>query len=303
MVTRWDMLFGKLAVKEGLVPPEMVEEATADLTHRIEAGETVYLWEVLVANQILGQGQADKVLKLMDEAIRECPKCQKFADLRSKRGDPKSGCSRCGGPLLRLQIPRSEPPADEQAEVTVDIAPEAGEDFGATEVDSEARPDLEGSEFDVVVDGGEGVGELEVVMDDDGEPQRVPGGAETERYDAPPKGGRGGKSPSKAGVPAPKKVPTALKEAKTEPMAAPAQPPSSSRTKSGQGKAPAPAAKGPAGGAAKGPAAGGRGGGKVAAPKSQEVTCPICDKEFVFTPAHAGSRAECPGCHTQFEPR
>lgn len=276
MATRFDMLFGKLAVKEGIVPADTVEEATSDLGARLDGGETVYLWTVLVDNGMISKRQADNLLKLIKESIRECPKCSKFADLRSKRGDPSAGCSRCGGPLLELQLPEEEPPKKKTDKAPKKGAPQEEKPGSLIEEDLLLSPDLAGvdpgdavvaSEASTEVEGGGKSGEDEFSPEVMGEPQPTRKDAVTKRVDSPKPGGREGKLTAKAG-------PTL--------------------------------GKGAGGGGAGGKSsAGGKPGGITprAAPKSQQVTCPICDKQFGWTRMGPVDRAECPKCHTQFEPK
>lgn len=250
MSSRYDLLFGKLAVKEGLVPPDTVEEANSDLAHRLSSGETVYLWTVMTDNGILSQRQVSTLLGLMRDSIRECPKCQKYADLRSKRGDPKAGCSRCGGPLLALKIPGV--PAKPDTKVEMEQVEVDADQLLPDEPESGDGADPEATEIDAA-------------YGDEGSPKPTPKDAPTKRY------GGAEKPVAPLGM---KKVSTAIKQARTEPAGPPAK---GGGGRAGAGK----------GGAPKKPAAQeltcpicDHEFKQAVAPDEDRVECPKCHSQF-----------------------
>lgn len=303
MVSKFDLLFGKLAVKEGLIPAETIEEANDDLSHLRSTGETLQLWHVVQDNGLLSKRQVNSVLRVMMESIRECPSCQKFADLRAKKGKASAGCSRCGGPLLKLQIPGMEaatkPETEEEAVEVVEEATDAEVEGVPGEADL-LLPDL------TAATSKRNQADEETMVDElEREPHPLPKEASTKKYDPPKKAGKQGGAAARVapleteGTPI-RKVPTSLKQAKTE--------------LSGQAAPPAPKAAASKAGAGK-PAAAGRGTGASgvrpapklskpapAAPAARELQCPICDHEFKFK-GPEGEWAECPKCHSSFEPK
>lgn len=91
-----DVLFGKLAVREGLATLEQVNEC---LRLQAQAGETRSLGEIMIARGYLTAEQVKTLLSRQLKKIMYCPTCRlsfTVLTLSQKKSVP---CPRCKGPL------------------------------------------------------------------------------------------------------------------------------------------------------------------------------------------------------------
>jgi hypothetical protein len=90
------ILFGKLAVQEGLLLPETVEKC---LREKSAAGETRSLGEILVARGHLTQAQVRRLLAKQQKKIMSCPVCRLSFTVLTRSQSKVIQCPRCRGPL------------------------------------------------------------------------------------------------------------------------------------------------------------------------------------------------------------
>lgn len=92
-----EILFGRLAVREGLLS---VEQMNACLRLQGRPGEKRTLGEILVAQKLLTPEQVKSLLARQSKRIMSCPNCQVSFTVHSISRDKKLTCPRCKGPLL-----------------------------------------------------------------------------------------------------------------------------------------------------------------------------------------------------------
>jgi ribosomal protein L37AE/L43A len=90
------VLFGKLAVQEGLLLPEVVEKCLRD---KSAPGETRSLGEILVARGFLTQTQVRQLLAKQQKKIMSCPVCRLSFTVHTRSQAKVIQCPRCKGPL------------------------------------------------------------------------------------------------------------------------------------------------------------------------------------------------------------
>lgn len=90
------VLFGKLAVREGLVTEERLGEC---LRLQDREGETRTLGEILVARGYLSAAQVKELLSRQLKKIMSCPACKLSFTVLSTSEGKKVDCPRCKGPL------------------------------------------------------------------------------------------------------------------------------------------------------------------------------------------------------------
>lgn len=91
------VLFGKLAVREGLISEE---EANKCLRQQAMAGEKRSLGEIMVAKGCLTPGQVKDLLAKQQKRIMSCPVCRLCFTVISISKEKKVSCPRCKGPLV-----------------------------------------------------------------------------------------------------------------------------------------------------------------------------------------------------------
>ncbi len=94
--SRQDVLFGKLAVREGFITEPRLNEAL-----RLQAleGETRSLGEVLVSLGFLDADQVKALLSRQQKKIMHCPHCGLSFTVRTLAPEKRVDCPRCRGPL------------------------------------------------------------------------------------------------------------------------------------------------------------------------------------------------------------
>jgi protein-arginine kinase activator protein McsA len=90
------VLFGKLAVKLGLVTADEVNEC---LRLQAEPGETRSLGEILVAKGFLTAIQVKDILEKQLKKIMSCPACKLSFTVLTLSEGKKIDCPKCKGPL------------------------------------------------------------------------------------------------------------------------------------------------------------------------------------------------------------
>lgn len=90
------ILFGKLAVKQGLVTEDEVNQA---LRLQAEPGEQRSLGEILVAKGFLTSIQVKEVLNKQLKKIMSCPVCKLSFTVLTLSEGKKIDCPKCKGPL------------------------------------------------------------------------------------------------------------------------------------------------------------------------------------------------------------
>ena len=90
------VLFGKLAVKQGLVTPDEVHEC---LRLQAEPGETRSLGEILVAKGFLTAIQVKEILNKQLKKIMSCPACKLSFTVLTLSEGKRIDCPKCKGPL------------------------------------------------------------------------------------------------------------------------------------------------------------------------------------------------------------
>jgi len=89
-------LFGKLAIQEGLLQPEVVEKC---LREKSAPGETRSLGEILVAKGYLTQAQVKDLLAKQQKKIMSCPACRLSFTVLTRSQGKVIRCPRCKGAL------------------------------------------------------------------------------------------------------------------------------------------------------------------------------------------------------------
>jgi uncharacterized paraquat-inducible protein A len=98
------LLFGKLAVREGLLTQEEVNEC---LREQARPGERRTLGEIMVAHGSLTTAQVHKLLGKQQKRFMSCPSCKlSFTVLTLSQGIIVH-CPRCKGPLREGKTPGS----------------------------------------------------------------------------------------------------------------------------------------------------------------------------------------------------
>lgn len=90
------VLFGKLAVREGLTTDERIAEC---LRLQDREGETRTLGEILVAKNYLSAAQVKELLSRQLKRIMSCPACKLSFTVLSHSEGKAVECPRCKGPL------------------------------------------------------------------------------------------------------------------------------------------------------------------------------------------------------------
>ena len=90
------VLFGKLAIKLGLVTPEEVNEC---LRLQAEAGETRSLGEILIERGFLTAIQVKDILEKQLKKIMSCPDCKLSFTVLTLSEGKRIDCPKCKGPL------------------------------------------------------------------------------------------------------------------------------------------------------------------------------------------------------------
>jgi protein-arginine kinase activator protein McsA len=90
------VLFGKLAVKQGLVTPDEVHEC---LRLQAEPGESRSLGEILVAKGFLTAIQVKEILNKQLKKIMSCPACKLSFTVLTLSEGKRIDCPKCKGPL------------------------------------------------------------------------------------------------------------------------------------------------------------------------------------------------------------
>ena len=90
------VLFGKLAIKQGLVTPDEVNQC---LRIQAEPGETRSLGEILVAKGFLTAIQVKEVLNKQLKKIMSCPACKLSFTVLTLSEGKRIDCPKCKGPL------------------------------------------------------------------------------------------------------------------------------------------------------------------------------------------------------------
>jgi hypothetical protein len=90
------VLFGKLAVKQGLVTPDEVHQC---LRLQAEPGETRSLGEILVAKGFLTAIQVKEILNKQLKKIMSCPACKLSFTVLTLSEGKRIDCPKCKGPL------------------------------------------------------------------------------------------------------------------------------------------------------------------------------------------------------------
>ena len=90
------VLFGKLAIKQGLVTPDEVNQC---LRLQAEPGETRSLGEILVAKGFLTAIQVKEILNKQLKKIMSCPSCALSFTVLTLSEGKRIDCPKCKGPL------------------------------------------------------------------------------------------------------------------------------------------------------------------------------------------------------------
>ncbi len=90
------ILFGKLAIKQGLVTPDEVNQC---LRLQAEPGETRSLGEILIAKGFLTAIQVKEVLNKQLKKIMSCPACKLSFTVLTLSEGKRIDCPKCKGPL------------------------------------------------------------------------------------------------------------------------------------------------------------------------------------------------------------
>ncbi|HEX7899351.1 MAG TPA: hypothetical protein VF950_16415, partial [Planctomycetota bacterium] len=98
------VLFGKLAVREGLTSDERINEC---LRLQDREGETRTLGEILVAKSYLTAAQVKDLLSRQLKRIMSCPACKLSFTVLSMSEGKKVECPRCKGPLQEKKTTES----------------------------------------------------------------------------------------------------------------------------------------------------------------------------------------------------
>lgn len=98
------VLFGKLAVREGLTTDDKVNEC---LRLQDREGETRTLGEILVAKGYLSAAQVKDLLSRQLKRIMTCPACKLSFTVLSMSEGKKIDCPRCKGPLQEKKTSES----------------------------------------------------------------------------------------------------------------------------------------------------------------------------------------------------
>jgi protein-arginine kinase activator protein McsA len=90
------VLFGKLAIKQGLVTPDEVNQC---LRIQAEPGETRSLGEILVAKGFLTAIQVKEILNKQFKKLMSCPACKLSFTVLTLSEGKRIDCPKCKGPL------------------------------------------------------------------------------------------------------------------------------------------------------------------------------------------------------------
>ena len=90
------ILFGKLAIKQGLVTPD---EVNTCLRLQAEPGESRSLGEILVAKGFLTAIQVKEVLNKQFKKVMSCPACKLSFTVLTLSEGKRIDCPKCKGPL------------------------------------------------------------------------------------------------------------------------------------------------------------------------------------------------------------
>jgi uncharacterized CHY-type Zn-finger protein len=94
---RESILFGKLAVREGLLTAAQVNEC---LAQQATQGDTRSLGEIMVSKSMLSFKQVQALLAKQEKRIMTCPACKmSFTVMSISQGKKVVTCPRCKGPL------------------------------------------------------------------------------------------------------------------------------------------------------------------------------------------------------------
>ncbi|MBI3856473.1 MAG: hypothetical protein HY293_12370 [Planctomycetes bacterium] len=95
---RESVLFGKLAVREGLLSAEQVNEC---LAQQATMGDTRSLGEIMVSKSLLTFAQVERLLGKQQKRIMSCPACKmSFTVMSISQGKKVVSCPRCKGALI-----------------------------------------------------------------------------------------------------------------------------------------------------------------------------------------------------------
>ncbi|HYE98623.1 MAG TPA: hypothetical protein VEJ18_06910 [Planctomycetota bacterium] len=100
-VSKGDLLFGRLAVKEFLATEE---EVNACVREQARSGDRRTLGEVMIARGILTTAEVEWLLSRQSKTIMRCAPCSITLTVHSTSKNPKKvACPRCKGPLAAVQ--------------------------------------------------------------------------------------------------------------------------------------------------------------------------------------------------------
>lgn len=126
------VLFGKLAVREGYVTLDALNEC---LAIQAGAGETRTLGAILIERGYLTERQVQDLLKKQFKRIMRCDACHlRFTVLTLSEGK-NARCPKCKGPLVEVQVATGEEVATHaefQTMILKTVKPEAGKPLKAT---------------------------------------------------------------------------------------------------------------------------------------------------------------------------
>lgn len=289
-----DILFGKVAIREGLATADEVNECLREQA-KIEAnGSFKRLGELMIERGVLSAGQVQKILDRQKRRIMVCKGCKARYNVPFIDGGKAVKCPRCGGDVV---LP---------TEVDANVQVEGSLDANATQVLSAVQPPpaparpaspptaAPASRMAAPAPGMAAVAKRPTVVM---KSPFAPGGAGQAPPSAPrtPTPGQpqpAARTPTKTpnvGVPAVRQDATT----KTPTAVPPPKPVSGTKTPTSvQRIMPAP-------GATSGivRAVGGGDG-----PKKVKATCPICDHSFSGDIDPSTGRVRCPQCRTSFSP-
>jgi len=103
---RVDAQFGRIAMQQGLVTAELLEDAQRFQRELAATGESQRLGEVMVRLGILTHEQVERVLHAQGKVILACPSCQARYNVTGMRPGMVARCKGCGTALIDPPPPR-----------------------------------------------------------------------------------------------------------------------------------------------------------------------------------------------------
>jgi tetratricopeptide (TPR) repeat protein/predicted Ser/Thr protein kinase len=102
--TNLSELFGHLAMQRGYVTLVQVDECLAEQRRLESEGQQMRLGQIMVRKRFLTTDQFLEILRMQEELVRLCTKCNESVVLKQEQTANPPPCAKCGGPLTAAGV-------------------------------------------------------------------------------------------------------------------------------------------------------------------------------------------------------